>query len=262
MLSWLKKANPSLQQPTFPGQPNPADTENPLHTATDNRGVEKAMEEAASRKRKRGSNGQYDVETRVNPSLQWPTFPGLPNPADTENPLLTAAANREVEKVIREAASRKRKRGSYGQYTAEARAKIAKLCIEIGPTKAAEKMSEEVGRQLNESTVRSIRKSYEKEVKRQGNNNIPSFPRKTAGQPLKLGDLDADVQKFVRDTKENGGVVSRALVMSAAKRIVSQKDRSLLSEYGGPIVITQAWANSFLHRMNCVERKGAKAARK
>jgi len=199
---------------------------------------------------------------KANPSLQPPTFPGLPNPADTDDPHLTAAVNKEVEKAMREAISRKRKRGSYGQYTPETRAKIAKLCIEIGPKKAAEKMSKEVGKQINESTARSIKRSYEKEVKRQGTNDIASFPRKNVGKPLKLGDLDADVQKFIRNTRDNGGVVNRCLVMSTAKGIVLQKDCSLLSEFGGPIEITQAWANSFLNRMNYVQRKGTKAARK
>ncbi|KAI8510102.1 hypothetical protein Bbelb_125300 [Branchiostoma belcheri] len=82
---------------------------------------------------------------KANPSLQPPTLPGLLNPVDTdqENP---------VEKVVNEANSRKRKRGSYGTYDPETRANIAKLCIEICPHTAA-KVSKEVGKQLNESAA-------------------------------------------------------------------------------------------------------------
>ncbi|KAI8503689.1 hypothetical protein Bbelb_186600 [Branchiostoma belcheri] len=78
-------------------------------------------------------------------------------------------------------------------------------------------------------------KSYEREVKKQGTNNITSFPRKNVGKPLKLGDLDAELQTFMRN---NGGVVNRTL-MSVARGIVLQMDYSLLAGY-------VPWANSFL----------------
>eukprot|EP00058_Branchiostoma_floridae_P022909 XP_002608399.1 hypothetical protein BRAFLDRAFT_95409 [Branchiostoma floridae] len=169
MLSWLKKANPSLQRPTpSPGRPNPVDKTSP------------------SKQRPKPSPELSDAVDTENLTLEPPTFPGLPNPLDTEDPWLTAAANREVEKALTEFYSRKRKRTSYGKYTPETRAKIARLAMEIGAQKTAVQMSEEVGKQLSESTVRSIRKSYEKEVKRQGTDAIASFPRKNVG-PRKSG---------------------------------------------------------------------------
>eukprot|EP00058_Branchiostoma_floridae_P021012 XP_002606502.1 hypothetical protein BRAFLDRAFT_91915 [Branchiostoma floridae] len=152
----------------------------------------------------------------------------------------------------------------YLKYTPETRAKVARLAMEIGPQTSVETMSKEVGKQLSDGTVRvrSIKKSYKNEVKRQGTNVILSLPRKNVGKPLKLGNLDAEVQKFVWNTKDNEGVVNRLLVMSAARGIMLQKDRSLLSEFGGHIDITKAWANSVLDRMNYVQRKSTKSARK
>ncbi|XP_019630900.1 PREDICTED: uncharacterized protein LOC109474878 [Branchiostoma belcheri] len=148
MLKWLKKASPSLQRPT-----------------------------------------KEVKKERERPNFPVPNTYGLPNPEDTEDPEATAAANREVAKVIAEMAearSRKRKRGNYGTYTPEQRAKIAKMCIEVGPQKTADHMSAEVGRQLNESTVRSIKNSFKKEVERLGTCDVGKFPRRRTGRPLKL----------------------------------------------------------------------------
>eukprot|EP00058_Branchiostoma_floridae_P006720 XP_002592208.1 hypothetical protein BRAFLDRAFT_84636 [Branchiostoma floridae] len=198
---------------------------------------------------------------KANPSVRPPTLPGLPNPADTAYPLDIAAANREVEKAVKNA-SRKRKREGNNHYSPEIRAKMAKLCIEVGPKKAARKMTQELGREINESTVRSIKKAFQKEIARQGTNDIASFPHKNVGRPLMLGDIDEVVQVFVRSTRDAGGVVNRAVIMSTAKGIIMRRDRSLLKEYGGHIEITKAWVNSLLVRMNYVKRKATKAARK
>ncbi|XP_019635711.1 PREDICTED: uncharacterized protein LOC109478536 [Branchiostoma belcheri] len=199
---------------------------------------------------------------RANPSLKPSTTPGLPNPMDTKNPEATAAANREVERVIAESASRKRKRGTYGHYSPEMRAKIARVCVEVGASKAARRLSAEVGRELNESTVRSIKNSYTKELKRLGKDSIENFPRKNTGRPLMLGDLDDQLKEYTQNLRRAGGVVNRLVVQGAARGLVARKDRSLLVEHGGHIRISKPWANSFLRRMNFVKRKGTKAARK
>ncbi|CAH1239155.1 Hypp5730 [Branchiostoma lanceolatum] len=105
-------------------------------------------------------------------------------------------------------------------------------------------------------------KAFLKEVRRQGTNDIDNFAHKKVGRPLKLGDIDPVVQEFVRSTRKAGGPINRPGVMSGAKGIVLRRDRSLLTEYGGHIEITKAWANSLLVRMNFVRRKATKAARK
>ncbi|XP_066297918.1 ribosome-binding protein 1-like [Branchiostoma lanceolatum] len=107
---------------------------------------------------------------------------GLPNPAGTAYPLDTAAANIEVEKALK-TTSRKRKRGGNNHYTPEVGAKIAKLCIDVGPLKAVKKMTQDLGRDVSESTARSIKKTFLKEVVRLGNNDIDNFANKKVAGP-------------------------------------------------------------------------------
>ncbi|KAI8490596.1 hypothetical protein Bbelb_318640 [Branchiostoma belcheri] len=121
-----------------------------------------------------------------------PTTPGLPSLMDTKNPEVTTAANREGERVIAESASRKRKRGMYGHHSPEMRVKIARMGVGVGTSKAARRLSAEVGGKMNESTVRSTKNSYTKELKRLGTDSIENFPRKNTGRPLMLGDLDEE----------------------------------------------------------------------
>jgi hypothetical protein len=75
------------------------------------------------------------------------------------------AVNREVEREIQvpdthPSSSRKRKR--YGEYSGEMRAKIARFAIEHGNTAAAKHFSKELENDINESTVRSMKTSYQK----------------------------------------------------------------------------------------------------
>ncbi|XP_019624397.1 PREDICTED: uncharacterized protein LOC109470058 [Branchiostoma belcheri] len=212
MLKWLKTANPSLA---------PSTTE--------------------------GSKYENTTSPTANPSMEPSATPGLPKPLETENPRMTAAANREVERVMAESGSRKRKRGNYGNYSPEMRAKIAKLCLDIGASKAARQLSKETGRQINESTVRSIKTSYVKEKQRLGTDNVENLPRRNVGRPLKLGGRNEQMGDYVRNLRKAGGVVNRRVVMGAA--------RGLLSEHGGSVEITSSWANSFLRRMNFQARR-------
>ena len=58
-----------------------------------------------------------------------------------------------------------------------------------------------------------------------------------------------------------GGVVNTAIVMAAAHGIVSARDPALLTEHGGHIEITKAWAKSLLKRMGYVKRKCSNAGK-
>ncbi|XP_064097241.1 longitudinals lacking protein, isoforms H/M/V-like isoform X6 [Macrobrachium nipponense] len=51
-------------------------------------------------------------------------------------------------------------RGEYNRWTPEQRLQIYKACCELGPSKASRKLSSMFGRRINESTIRSIHKSY------------------------------------------------------------------------------------------------------
>lgn len=109
-----------------------------------------------------------------------PNLPTLPDPTEIENTeeaQITAVCNAEVENVT---TPRKRKRIEYGSYTPETRAKMARYAIENGPTKAARHFSKELGRDVNESTIRSIRKLYQSSPMK---DKMKMFPLSPRGRP-------------------------------------------------------------------------------
>ena len=55
--------------------------------------------------------------------------------------------------------------------------------------------------------------------------------------------------------------MNRSVIIAAARGTISAKYRQVLTEYGGPIELTNCWAQSFLRRLN-FERKGTKTTRK
>lgn len=68
--------------------------------------------------------------------------------------------------------------------------------------------------------------------------------------PLTLGDIDEDVQKFVKALRMAGTPVTTAVVLAAATGIVMAKDMTLLKERRGHVTLTKSWAASLMHRMN------------
>ena len=71
-----------------------------------------------------------------------------------------------------------------------------------------------------------------------------------------LGDkLDEEVKHYIRVVREGGGVITTAITMASATAIVRRADRNLLSENGGPLLITVNWAKSLLYRMGFVKRR-------
>ena len=77
-----------------------------------------------------------------------------------------------------------------------------------------------------------------------------------------MGDLDSNVQDYIRKLRLAGVVVNRAIVIAAAMGIVEHNNPSLLCEHGGTIQLGKKWADSLMTRMNYVKRKVTKAARK
>ena len=57
-----------------------------------------------------------------------------------------------------------------------------------------------------------------------------------------------------------GGNIGSSIVIAAAQGIVSTKDRTLLAENGGPILLTQDWALSLLLRMGYTKHKATTKA--
>ncbi len=186
---------------------------------------------------------------------------GLPDPFlcnTTEEAVVTRAANDAVDQDNQTPVSRKRKRGEYSIFDGEQRAKIARLAIEIEPTRAAIRMSSELGRKLNESTVRSIKTAYLKKSK-QGE-TVASLDKAKRGAPLILGEkLNGHVQDWIRKVLVSGGVINCRTVMAGIEGIVTKMDKS---KFGGHLDITLTSAQSVLSRMGFVKRKGTKDAKK
>ena len=155
-------------------------------------------------------------------------------------------------------------RSRYFVYEPELRLRIAKSVDSIGLTSTARKFSGELGHVVSKTTVQSIRKSYLQQVaKAVDPAKVISLPSNARGRPLLLGPiLDGCVRDYVEATRLAGGIVSRSIVVAAAKGIVRSKEPSLLKENGGNVELGETWAVSLLRRANYVKRKGTKAAKK
>ena len=88
--------------------------------------------------------------------------------------------------------------------------------------------------------------------------NVTSLTVKKQRRLLLLGEkLDEEVRHYLKAVHERGGVITTAITMVSATAIVRRADRNLLSEYGGPILITANWAKSLLYHMGFVKRRGS-----
>ena len=130
------------------------------------------------------------------PDCNGPLSANIPPPAMRQ-------ANLDVLSVEKRGDSAKTwARGSYGQLTNEQRAQIGKYASENGNAATARKFSKELGRPLNKSTVRSIKKNYYQELGKKWSSGdsldeaaVTSLPPKKRGRPLLSGEtIDSNVQ--------------------------------------------------------------------
>jgi hypothetical protein len=183
----------------------------------------------------------------------------LPDPRECETndeACGTSSANTSVNEVLSPTPS-KRKRESYGRYSPEQRAKMARYCIDNGPAKAARHFSKELGCSINESTIRSIKASYLKE-KTPEKSKLPALAHSPRGRPLKIGMYDDLVKTYIRELRKKGSPVNSAVVIGAANGIITHFNKSLLVENGGSIELTKDWAKSLMGRMGLSKRRGTK----
>ena len=121
----------------------------------------------------------------------------LPSPdvaATPEEHQQIAAVNKSVDKQLSVAV--RENVGKYIKLDNDTRMKIAKKCIEIGP-RATATFFKEKGLNLNESTVRSIKKVFCTAQKVQKTDNPKSLKNKR-GRRLLLGDLDGNILGYVQ----------------------------------------------------------------
>lgn len=76
-----------------------------------------------------------------------------------------------------------------------------------------------------------------------------------------LGKYDELVQNHIRKLRLNGGIVNTWIVMSISRAVLMFHQKSLLSEFGGPITIEKSLAESILRRMEYAKRKGTKSVK-
>jgi hypothetical protein len=147
--------------------------------------------------------------------------PFLPDPAQEktkEKELEVTNANTRVLEAMESQLRRKRPRGSYTDYSPELRAKIGKFPAESGNKAAIEKFFKEVGKPVSKSTVRDLKKHYYEAFKQNWTGEpVSQLNHGLRGRPLKLGDLDSNVQDYIRNLRLSGGVVNRAIVIATAK---------------------------------------------
>ena len=87
---------------------------------------------------------------------------------------------------------------------------------------------------------------------------IPSLRH---GRPLSLGELDKEVQIYVRALRAAGTPVTVPVVLAATEGIVLAKDRNMLARYGGSLGLNRSWVVSLMRRMGFVKRKATTQAK-
>ena len=127
-----------------------------------------------------------------------------------------------------------------------------KYAAENGPAKTIRHFSD---RKIPETTARRLKSEYLLVMKAQINESkkdgtvpqVSSLSKKPQGRPLLLGqELDKSVQDYINAMRKVGGVVNTAIVIAAANGIVAARSPALLTQHGGHIDITKAWAKSLL----------------
>ena len=64
------------------------------------------------------------------------------------------------------------------------------------------------------------------------------------------------VQYYISKLRERGAVINSRIIISSATGILLSQSRTSLSEFGGHITLTVAWAKSLLRRMHFTKRRG------
>ena len=161
---------------------------------------------------------------------------GLPDPEGALSSILPLQAieqaNQEVSAITQEEVMKKR--GPYKDSHPRQRAPIGKYACKNGMVAAARQLS----RPINESSARSI--NLVEQTRKRRAKRIHQLPSKKRGRPTLLwADLDKKVQVYIRKVRKGGGTVSNRVVIAAARGILLKCDRTMLVEYGGPVLLNK-----------------------
>ena len=87
-------------------------------------------------------------------------------------------------------------------------------------------------------------------------------PSKKRGRPLLLGEIDKQLQPYLRKIRDQGGIVTASVVIAGARGILMSSDYRQLAEFGGHIYLSRQWTYHLLSRMKFVRRKATTAKSK
>ena len=76
-----------------------------------------------------------------------------------------------------------------------------------------------------------------------------------------MGDLDAELMKYIRALRKEGGVVNTSILLAVADGLCRRIYPDILTVNGGTLDIKKTWARSFFARMGFVKRKATRAAK-
>ena len=198
---------------------------------------------------------------------------GLPDPRGSLSSAVPrqaiARANQEVQAAVdSEAEVRERgKRGAYNRYSPRDRAAIGRYASQHGVAAAARFFSRKLKRTVRETTVRSIKTAYVREVQRKRSGgpggDVTEIPLQKRGRPVLLGSsIDWMVQSYLKKVREGGGAVTARIAMAAARGVLLSCDKTKLAEFGGHVQLNRHWAYALLKRMEFVQRKATTAKSK
>ena len=71
---------------------------------------------------------------------------------------------------------------------------------------------------------------------------------------MALGDLDKDVQAYMKALRRAGTPVSVPLVLAAATGLIVAKDRTILKQHEDHLELKRSWGISLMKCMGCVQR--------
>jgi hypothetical protein len=69
--------------------------------------------------------------------------------------------------------------------------------------------------------------------------------------------LDREVRECIEKQRRKGAVITRFTVTAIGRAVVMRYNKLLLSEFGSRVTLTKQWAQSILHRMEYIQRKGS-----
>ncbi len=206
------------------------------------------------------------LKTAPKSSPSRSTHPALPDPNEEPSEdaaAATEAANQAIQEQVLEPAAKRQKR-AYSTHTPEFRAQVARYALQHNNSRAAKHFSTPE-KPLGESTVRYWAKQLKEKIAADNvdYNDVKVLQPGSKGRPTLLPKvIDGMVQQHIKKLRLAGGIVNRKIAIATARGIITHHDRTLLQENGGYISLGRSWSESLFQRMDFVQRKGTKAARK